>query len=124
MPPRIGHAAATQVLRIAQEALQNVEKHAQASAVAVGSVADDRQLRVWVRDDGIGFAPGAPASGNGNGFGLLSLRERARLAGGTLTVESAPGQGTQVSVAIPLKQEGPGEGAALPEAHPHTANPT
>jgi signal transduction histidine kinase len=100
-PPPLGHAAATQVLRIVQEALQNVEKHAQAHAVAVGSELADGQLRIWVRDDGIGFAPDAPpAQANGNGFGLLSLRERARLAGGTLQVDSAPGQGTRVIVTI------------------------
>ncbi|HJZ49858.1 MAG TPA: GAF domain-containing sensor histidine kinase, partial [Roseiflexaceae bacterium] len=102
LPPQLGHAAATQVLRIVQEALQNVEKHAQASAVDVGSETDDGELRVWVRDDGVGFAPEAvPASGAGNGFGLLSLRERARLAGGTLQVESAPGAGTLVAITIP-----------------------
>jgi signal transduction histidine kinase len=100
-PPPLGHAAATQVLRIVQEALQNVEKHAQAHAVAVGSELADGQLRIWVRDDGIGFAPDAPpAHANGNGFGLLSLHERARLAGGTLLVDSAPGQGTRVVVTI------------------------
>ncbi|MEO7910918.1 MAG: sensor histidine kinase, partial [Roseiflexaceae bacterium] len=100
-PPPLGHAAATQVLRIVQEALQNVEKHAHAHTVAVGSVLADGELRIWVRDDGVGFAPDAPpAQGNANGFGLLSLRERARLAGGTLQVESAPGAGTRVVVTI------------------------
>jgi signal transduction histidine kinase len=100
-PPSIGHAAATQVLRIVQEALQNVEKHAHAAEVEVGSESDGGELRVWVRDDGVGFAPGAPHGGNGNGFGLLSLSERARLAGGALQIESAPGAGTRVGVTIP-----------------------
>jgi signal transduction histidine kinase len=102
-PPRLGHAAATQVLRIVQEALQNVEKHAQARAVDVRSEIDEGELRVWVRDDGVGFVPGAETTnGAGNGFGLPSLRERARLAGGALHVESAPGQGTHVIVSIPM----------------------
>jgi signal transduction histidine kinase len=101
-PPPLGHAAATQVLRIVQEALQNVEKHADAHTVDVGSALADGELRIWVRDDGVGFAPGSPpAESNGNGFGLLSLRERARLAGGTLAVESALGEGTRVIVTIP-----------------------
>jgi signal transduction histidine kinase len=105
-PPALGHAAATQVLRIAQEALQNVEKHARAGAVAVGSELSAGALRVWVRDDGIGFAPDrARTGGNGDGFGLLSLHERARLAGGTLEVESAPGQGTLVAVIIPVPEK-------------------
>ena len=100
-PPPLGHAAATQVLRIVQEALQNVEKHARAHTVAVGSELVDGELRIWVRDDGVGFAPDAPPThSNGNGFGLLSLRERARLAGGTLQVESAPGAGTRIIVTI------------------------
>ena len=51
-PPPLGHAAATQVLRIVQEALQNVEKHAHAHTVAVGSALADGELRIWVRDDG------------------------------------------------------------------------
>jgi signal transduction histidine kinase len=104
-PPPLGHAAATQVLRIVQEALQNVEKHARASEVAIGSETEDGELRVWVRDDGVGFAPGAEqANSAGHGFGLLSLRERARLAGGTLHVVSAPGEGTRVLIVIPGTQ--------------------
>ncbi|MFN8505567.1 GAF domain-containing sensor histidine kinase [Kouleothrix sp.] len=101
--PRLGHAAATQVLRVVQEALQNVEKHAHASVVSVASDVEGGALRVAVRDDGAGFAPGELARPNGSGgFGLLSLRERARLAGGTLRVESAPGAGTIVELTIPL----------------------
>jgi len=55
-----------------------------------------------VRDDGVGFAADVPhePGTSDNGFGLLSLRERARLAGGTLQVESAPGGGTLVAVTI------------------------
>jgi signal transduction histidine kinase len=99
--PALDHAAAAQVLRIVQEALQNVEKHAHAQRVQVLSESDAGGLRVQVRDDGVGFAPEAPVTGaNGSGFGLLSLRERARLAGGTLQVESAPDAGTQITVTI------------------------
>jgi signal transduction histidine kinase len=100
-PPRIDNAAATQVVRIVQEALANVEKHARASTVAVETAAGEEGLRVLVRDDGVGFGTDAPRGVASGGFGLISLRERARLAGGTLRVESAPGQGTQVVVTIP-----------------------
>jgi signal transduction histidine kinase len=104
--PTIGHTAATQVLRVVQEALQNVEKHAQATRICVESALDEVQLRVQVRDDGVGFDPGAPQRTDiSGGFGLLSLRERARLAGGTLQVESAPGAGTRVTVAISVKRK-------------------
>lgn len=101
-PPTLGHAAATQMLRIVQEALQNVEKHARATTVWVESYVDADGLRVQVHDDGVGFeSAGLPLQKpNGNGFGLLSLRERARLAGGTLHIESAPGEGTNVSVTV------------------------
>lgn len=102
-PPVLAHAAATQVLRIVQEALQNVEKHAQARSVEVASTVGDGALCVWVRDDGVGFAPDQPSAGmHRDGFGLLSLHERARLAGGALQVASAPGTGTRVTVTIPL----------------------
>ena len=103
-PIELDHAVATQVLRIVQEALLNLEKHARAKAVQVGSTTSDGELRVWVRDDGVGFDAGAPHPISGpssNGFGLLSLHERARLAGGTLHVESTPGEGTLVALTIP-----------------------
>jgi signal transduction histidine kinase len=109
--PALGHAATTQVVRIVQEALQNVEKHAQATQVSVESTLAADELRVQVRDDGVGFEPGAPQSGPGSdggaadGFGLLSLHERARLSGGMLHIESAPGAGTRIAVTIPIEHD-------------------
>jgi len=113
--PALGHAAATQVLRIVQEALQNVEKHAHATQVSVESALVADALQVQVRDDGVGFEPGAPPQsshgangddgGASDGFGLLSLRERARLSGGLLHVESAPGAGTRIAVTIPIERD-------------------
>lgn len=94
---------AVQLLRIAQEALQNVERHADARRVELGTRRDpDGAVALWVRDDGRGFDPEADqARADGGGFGLHSLRERARLAGGSLRIESEPGRGTTVTVSIP-----------------------
>jgi signal transduction histidine kinase len=101
-PPPLSHTAATQVLRIVQEALQNVEKHAQATEVTVGSEMCAGDLRVWVHDNGVGFGPdqiGVDGAA-GNGFGLVGMRERARLAGGSLQIESDLGAGTRIAIAI------------------------
>jgi signal transduction histidine kinase len=98
--PQIDAAAATQLLRVAQEALTNIEKHAGARQVALELRVDEQQVQLAVRDDGCGFDPTTIRSSDGSGFGLVSLRERARLAGATLALESAPGQGTCVTMAI------------------------
>ncbi|MFO7170663.1 MAG: sensor histidine kinase [Chloroflexota bacterium] len=109
-PPPIDSAAATQVLRVAQEALQNVEKHAEASSAQVELRVDAAGVRLEVRDDGRGFEGAAqPAGQNGGGFGLLSLRERARLGGGAIEIASGPGQGTCVSMFI-ARPEGRADG--------------
>jgi signal transduction histidine kinase len=96
---------AAQLLRIAQEALQNVERHAAARCVELGTRHEvGGAVALWVSDDGRGFDAGAPpASSNGGGFGLHSLRERARLAGGTLAIASAPGHGTTITVTLPAE---------------------
>lgn len=104
LPPTIDDAAATQVLRIVQEALHNVEKHADARHVTVASHASTTALQFCVADDGVGFDPAAPRPNSQGGFGLISLQERARLAGGTLAVESALGEGTRVIVDIPFAE--------------------
>lgn len=93
----------TQLLRIAQEALHNVERHAEARQVTIGTRHEpDGGVALSVRDDGKGFAPDAPqARADGGGFGLHSLRERARLAGAELAIDSGPGRGTTVTVSLP-----------------------
>ena len=85
------------------EALTNVEKHANASRVALDARAEDGELVLVVSDDGRGMDPAiAPGSGR-QGHGLASMRERAQLLGGTLSVGSAPTAGTVLTLAIPLR---------------------
>jgi signal transduction histidine kinase len=98
------------VLRVAQEALANVAKHAGASSVGVTISYMEDLVTLDVLDDGAGFDPaGVPerAGGDGagpspqGGFGLTGMRQRVGRLGGTLAVESAPGEGTAVSAAVP-----------------------
>lgn len=94
----------TTVYRVVQEALNNCEKHARASRVWVDIRQTAEMLLLEVRDDGRGFEvndTGMPA--RGEGLGVLGMRERAARLGGTLVVDSAPGRGTRISLAIPLK---------------------
>lgn len=103
---------AIQVVRILQEGLQNVEKHARATLVRVSSQVDQAGLMLRIVDDGIGFDPALPAgTPQGNGFGLLSLSERARLAGGELQVYSEPGHGATLLLRLPAPQAHPGSTA-------------
>lgn len=85
------------VYRIAQEALANLADHAQARRAQVVLRREDGQLRLLIADDGCGFDLGQP--GDGQRYGLRGMRERAELIGGTLSVESQIGKGTQVSLA-------------------------
>ncbi|MBC8163569.1 MAG: sensor histidine kinase [Roseiflexaceae bacterium] len=94
--PQFDGDAASQVSRIVQEALHNAEKHAQATCVAVETTTAGESFRLTIHDDGQGFDPAAPRAG----FGLHSLHERARLAGGELMVESGIGKGTTVQLRI------------------------
>jgi signal transduction histidine kinase/PAS domain-containing protein len=98
------------LFRIAQEALHNVVKHAQAQQARVcltraGAMDGNRGPGVvlTVEDDGQGFEPSRAAGGTGGrGLGLTGMRERASALGGHLTVESAPGHGSRIIVAVPL----------------------
>ncbi|HET8632137.1 MAG TPA: GAF domain-containing sensor histidine kinase [Thermomicrobiales bacterium] len=110
LPP----TAELQLLRIIQEALSNVRKHAGASAVAVRLGAADGDVRASVMDNGGGFDPGALGRAAFPRFGLAGMRERAEAVGGELIVDSAPGRGTRVEVRIPLRT--PAGGAAAPVA--------
>jgi signal transduction histidine kinase len=95
--------------RIVQEAVSNVVHHAQASKASVRVAALPNALRVEVTDDGVGFdvAEAGARTRTGESVGLMGMRERAELAGGSLNVESARGRGTTVWAEIPLpEQEG------------------
>lgn len=87
------------VLRITQEALTNVIKHASASRVRVTLTYDDDEVVLDVRDDGVGFDPEGPT--RPTSFGLRGMRQRTDRLAGTLEVEAAPGAGTAISVRLP-----------------------
>ncbi|HXF74349.1 MAG TPA: GAF domain-containing sensor histidine kinase [Actinomycetota bacterium] len=91
------------LFRITQEALRNVERHAQARRVEVRVAFGDHEVRVEVRDDGCGFEVPAPLDRLAlqGRLGLLGMRERAQLVGGTLAVRSAVGEGAEVAVTVP-----------------------
>ncbi len=88
------------LFRIAQEALTNVRKHAQADTVAVELAFNSTSLRLSVADDGIGGVDSTGSSGQNAGLGLVGMRERANLLGGELHVESPPGVGTRIAVDV------------------------
>ena len=88
--------------RIAQEALHNIVKHARASNVFLRLARQEREVFLEVCDNGKGFDPTGPFPGH---LGVRSMRERVTKIGGTLTIESAPGQGTCIRVRVPLEVE-------------------
>lgn len=97
--PGIGPKARVELLRIVQEAMNNVRKHAHASRIDVGINQQDGGAAVTIVDDGAGFQLDAGREGH---FGLEIMRERAQSVGGTLDVESQPGAGTKVQVWVPV----------------------
>jgi signal transduction histidine kinase len=93
----------TVLLRAAQESLSNVRKHARATAVTMTLSYMDDVTVLDVQDDGVGIAESRRSGGDGRkGLGLRAMRERVEEAGGTVSVESASGEGTTVVVSIPL----------------------
>ncbi len=97
---RLAPDVETNLYRIAQEALNNVMKHAGANRVGVLLERVDGNVSLIVEDDGVGFEPGMAVDGE-RGMGLLSMRERAAQIGGTLEIESEPGAGTTLYVRVP-----------------------
>ncbi len=89
------------VYRIVQEALRNIAKHAAASRVQLRMHTDGSWMDILVVDDGVGFDATAQFLGH---YGLQSMAERAVRLGGTLTVESTPGQGTRVTARVPMDE--------------------
>jgi signal transduction histidine kinase len=91
------------LFRALQEATTNAQKHAGAAVIEVSLDVVEGTIVAAVRDDGVGFDPAAAT----RGFGLLGLGERARRHGGRLRVDSAPGRGTRIAVAVPAAPRAP-----------------
>jgi two-component system sensor histidine kinase DegS len=90
------------IYRVLQEALQNVHKHAQAAAVGIVWQRSAGNWVLHVTDDGIGFDL-VKAARRAKSVGLLSMRERAELIGGSLQIQSSPGKGSAVTLQLPIE---------------------
>ena len=102
---RLPPAIETALYRTVQEALNNVTKHAQATTVRVQIQQEDGIVRCLVLDNGIGFdAPTVLSRTGAESLGLVGIRERVEILKGKLQIQSAPGQGTQLCVTIPLEE--------------------
>lgn len=95
----------TVALRVVEEALQNVGRHARASRVAIRSWQDETSWSIEVRDDGRGFDPGTSGGSAPRRFGLGLMAERATMIGGTIAVRSGPDGGTTVMLSVPTRKE-------------------
>jgi len=98
LPPAVEEA----LYRIAGEALNNVSKHAAAGRVEIRLVQSERAVRMWVRDNGVGFAVDEPITGDH--MGRYTMQERAAALGGTCRITSIQGQGTTIEVDVPLEE--------------------
>jgi signal transduction histidine kinase len=105
MEERLDPVIETECFRIAQEALTNIVRHAKAKAISIVLTRDNGHLHLNVRDDGVGFdvSDQRNQAVSGASLGLLSMEERASLAGGGFELTSAPGQGTVVHAWFPVR---------------------
>jgi len=90
------------ILRIAQEAINNAVRHAQARNILVNLKFDANRVQLIVRDDGCGFNYQESMSGAAKHFGLVGMQERAGLLGGDIRIDGQEGKGTTVLLRIPL----------------------
>ena len=98
----VAPAAELQLVRIIQESLANVRKHAKATTAKVDLRRRDGLLLVTIADDGVGFNPGATGKSDFPRFGLSTMQERAATIGGALHIDSTPGHGTTVRLEVPI----------------------
>jgi nitrate/nitrite-specific signal transduction histidine kinase len=102
-PLKLPPVAEVQVVRIMQEALNNVRRHAEAKRVWVRMHRDGDWFRLTVEDDGKGWDLGRRPTTEGDHFGLQTMKERAEGLGGTFAIDTAPGQGTRVTARVPVE---------------------
>jgi two-component system nitrate/nitrite sensor histidine kinase NarX len=99
--PRLSPAAEVQIIRVIQEGLTNIRKHAGASSAVVRVTCDNGAVSFEIQDDGRGFDLPRTLLDRDSRFGLHSMRERMELIGGTLTIDAAPGRGTRLVARVP-----------------------
>ena len=97
----------TALFRVAQEAITNIAKHSGAETVLIQGLERDGRITIEIEDDGKGFSPESlpPPAARERGLGLMGMRERVELFGGTIELDSAPGSGTRIAVSVPAVQE-------------------
>ncbi|MCL6610166.1 MAG: sensor histidine kinase [Peptococcaceae bacterium] len=100
---RFSMAVEVALFRVIQECLNNIRKHAKASQVMIKIEILNNKINTVIKDDGVGFDPDGVMHGAGReGFGLLGMRERIQILNGIIKIHSAPGQGTMITVSLPL----------------------
>jgi signal transduction histidine kinase len=104
VPPRLPAAVEEHLLRIIQEALHNVSKHAGTGSAVVELDFRSDPLRITIADQGVGFDAQRPSAPAGH-LGLTSMAERAQALGGRLAIESRPGAGTRIMIECPRAEE-------------------
>jgi len=104
--PNVSHPLAENILRAINEGLMNIARHAEATEAMLSMVCDQNNILIEIKDDGTGFDPPEVVGQSGH-YGLVGLRERARLYGGSLNIESQPTQGTTLKIQLPLKDVRP-----------------
>ncbi len=97
----------TALFRVTQEAITNIAKHSGADTVLIQCLQRDDHIWIEIEDDGKGFVPAnlPPPAARERGLGLMGMRERVELFGGTLELDSAPGRGTRIAITVPVVQE-------------------
>lgn len=101
--PRLTKTTEAAMYRVAQEALNNVARHAKASRVHIRLWMSPGELHCRIRDDGVGFDPGALSRASKNALGIIGIRERLNVLGGSLEIQSAPQQGTELKIEVPVE---------------------
>lgn len=105
--PRMGSSMEITLLRIAQEALTNVARHAQTEEAKIFLERTDHAVHLTVQDAGVGMN-GYESKTHPQSHGLKIMQERAEAFGGNVTIKSAPGEGTTVEAVLPIEEQGPG----------------
>ena len=101
--PRLTKTTEAAMYRVAQEALNNVARHAKASRVHIRLWMSPGELHCRIRDDGVGFDPAALPRASKNALGIIGIRERLNVLGGSLEIQSAPQQGTELKIEVPVE---------------------